>query len=70
MSSTGATRHRPSWSRTWWRRAGWTPSSGPLRRLYRTTPQGRPLEVEREVERRVIAREAKEVAEIETAEAP
>lgn len=38
-----------------------------LRRLYRTTPQGRPLEVELEVERRVIAREAKEVAEIEAA---
>ncbi len=40
---------------------------GRLRRLYRTTPQGRPLAVELEVEHLVIAREAKEVAAFEAA---
>lgn len=36
-----------------------------LRRLYHTTPQGKPLPAELEVERRVVANEAAEIAEIE-----
>jgi pimeloyl-ACP methyl ester carboxylesterase len=38
-----------------------------LRRLNRTTPQGKPLPIEREIERRVLEREVAEVEEIEAA---
>ncbi len=38
-----------------------------LRRLYRTTPEGKPLPVELEVERQVLAREIAEVEAIEAA---
>jgi dienelactone hydrolase len=40
---------------------------GRLRRLYHTTPQGRPIPAELEVERRVRARDAEEIAAVEAA---